>query len=29
VDHMILALGCLAISAIAIVASFVVGIPTR
>jgi hypothetical protein len=29
VDHMIIALGCLVLSAIAVVASFVVGVPTR
>jgi hypothetical protein len=29
VDHMIIALGCLVLSAIAVVASFVVGLPTR
>jgi rhomboid protease GluP len=29
VDHMIIALGCLVLSAIAVLASFIVGVPTR
>jgi membrane associated rhomboid family serine protease len=29
VDHMLIALGCLVISAIAVAASFIVGIPTH
>ncbi len=29
VDHMIIALGCLVLSAIAVIASFVAGVPTR